>query len=81
MNYVSTHLLLKTSCIAKAILRLLLLILTFELIYIENSLAETGDQLIISGNLVNIRTAPSIDSETATKLPRGEKHIEVQRKG
>lgn len=58
-----------------------MLVSTFEIVHITNSFAETGDELVIIGDLVNVRTAPSINSEITAKLPRGEKLIEIQHQG
>lgn len=81
MNYIITHSLLKTSSVAKAILGLLILVLTFEFVYIENSLAGTGNTLVISGSIVNVRTAPTTDSEAPIRLRRGHQVVEIQRQG
>ena len=51
------------------------------LVQVGNSFAGTGDELVITGDIVNFRTAPSINAEITAKLPRGSKLIEIQRQG
>ena len=58
-----------------------LLLSAFLLGYLANSFASPGDSLVISGDLVNFRTAPSTNSAISTKLPRGTRLIEIQRQG
>ena len=48
---------------------------------ISNSHAAAGDQLIITGNIVNLRTAPSTDATTPIKLLKDRQVIEIQREG
>ncbi len=48
---------------------------------ISNSYAAAGDQLIITGNIVNLRTAPSTDAASPLKLLKDRKVIEIQRQG
>ena len=47
----------------------------------SNSYAATGDQLIITGDVVNLRTAPSTDAATPIKLLKDRQVIEIQRQG
>jgi uncharacterized protein YgiM (DUF1202 family) len=56
-----------------------LLFATLLLFYLPNSFADSGDELVINGDLVNFRAAPSSKSKIITKLPRGSKLIEIQR--
>ena len=44
-----------------------------------NTYAATGDELIISGDIVNLRIAPSTDATSPIKLLKGKKVIEIQR--
>lgn len=60
---------------------MLLLVLACGILAISNSHAAAGDQLIITGNIVNIRTAPSTDAALAIKLSKDRKVIEIQRQG
>ena len=46
---------------------------------ISNSFAAMGDTLIITGDIVNLRTAPSTDADTPIKLLKDQKVIEIQR--
>ncbi|GJM04458.1 MAG: hypothetical protein DHS20C09_04490 [marine bacterium B5-7] len=48
---------------------------------INHSHAATGDELIITGNIVNLRTAPSTDAYSPIKLSKDRKVIEIQRQG
>ncbi|MFT5396484.1 MAG: hypothetical protein ACI85N_001683 [Gammaproteobacteria bacterium] len=48
---------------------------------ISSSHAATGDQLIITGNIVNLRAAPSTDAASPIKLLKDRKVIEIQRQG
>lgn len=47
--------------------------------FIANSYAEPGDELVVTGSIVNLRTAASTASEAALKLLQGRKVIEIQR--
>jgi Bacterial SH3 domain len=58
-----------------------LLVLLCCSINIPNSVAETGDALIITGDIVNLRTAPSTDAASPIKLLKDRKVIEIQRQG
>lgn len=59
-----------------------IIILIFACCFIlNNSLAEEGDDLIIIGDIVNLRTGPASDSEVALKLVKDRKLIEIQRQG
>lgn len=48
---------------------------------VSHSLAANGDALIITGNIVNLRTAPSTDAASPIKLLKDRKVIEIQRQG
>jgi len=48
---------------------------------ISNSQAAAGDKLIITGNIVNLRAAPSTDAASPIKLLKDRKVIEIQRQG
>ena len=48
---------------------------------VSNSFAETGDELVITGSIVNLRTAPSNTSNVAIKLLKDKKVSELQRNG
>lgn len=43
--------------------------------------AESGDELVITENIVNLRSGPSIETEALAKLALGHKLIELQRNG
>ena len=49
------------------------------LFFITSSFADTGDELIITGDIVNLRTGPSSDADAPIKLLQGRKVIEIQR--
>lgn len=51
------------------------------LIAMQSSLAEPGDELIISSEIVNLRSAPSTQAEVPIKLTKNKKVIEIQRQG
>ena len=57
----------------------LFIILTFGFLFIVNSFAEMGDELVITGDIVNLRTGPSIDTNAPIKLLKDHKVIEIQR--
>jgi len=60
---------------------MLLLVIACGSVAISNSYAATGDQLIITGDIVNLRTAPSTDAASPIKLLKDRKLIEIQRQG
>jgi hypothetical protein len=43
--------------------------------------AETGDYLYVKGDVVNMRSEPSTESNVIVKLRRGHRLIEIQKKG
>jgi SH3-like domain-containing protein len=53
--------------------------IVFQTITVE-CIADTGDVLIITGEIVNVRSAPSTESEIIIKLSKDRKVIEIQRK-
>ena len=57
----------------------LFIILTFGFLIIVNSFADIGDELVITGDIVNIRIGPSIDTDAMIKLLKDHKVIEIQR--
>ncbi len=50
----------------------------FCLMLINTTYADTGDELIVTGDIVNFRAAPSIDAEVLIKLEKDNKVIEIQ---
>ena len=56
-----------------------ILILFCCLISSNNSVAATGDELIITGNIVNLRAAPSTNAEPLIKLLKDRKVTEIRR--
>ena len=60
---------------------MLLLVLACGSVSVSNSHAATGDQLIITGDIVNLRTAPSTDAASSIKLLKDRQVIEIQRQG
>ena len=62
-------------------LRLRVHLFSFCLFFITSSFADTGDELIITGDIVNLRTGPSSYTEAPIKLSQGRKVIEIQRNG
>jgi uncharacterized protein YgiM (DUF1202 family) len=58
-------------------LRIVLFVFCF--LVTASSFAATGDELIITGDIVNLRTGPSADAEAPIKLLQGRKVIEIQR--
>jgi len=46
---------------------------------LSSSLAATGDKLIITGDIVNLRTGPSTNAAAAIKLLKNHKVTEIQR--
>jgi len=63
------------------IIQTLLLFFLCGSVSISHSHAAAGDQLIITRNIVNLRTAPSIDATLLIKLKKDRKVIEIQRQG
>ena len=61
--------------------QILLLVLACESVSISNSHAAAGDKLIITGSIVNLRTAPSTDAASPIKLLKDREVIEIQRQG
>ncbi len=53
----------------------------FCLILISTTYADTGDELIVTGDIVNLRAAPSINAEVLIKLVKDKKVIELQQLG
>lgn len=62
-----------------SIIRLLLFIVVFCSSHISNSLAATGDELIVIESLVNVRAGPTTDAESLIRLSEGRKVTEIQR--
>jgi hypothetical protein len=60
---------------------MLFLLIACGSVSIGNSHAAAGDQLIITGDIVNLRTAPSIDAASPIKLLKDRQVIEIQRQG
>lgn len=56
-----------------------LLVLVCCFLLIGNSFATMGDTLVITGDIVNVRTAPSTEADTPIKLSKGQKVIEIRR--
>ncbi|MCG8324634.1 MAG: SH3 domain-containing protein [Thiotrichales bacterium] len=48
---------------------------------VSMSHAESGDELVITAYIVNLRSGPSIETEALAKLALGRKLIELQRNG
>jgi uncharacterized protein YgiM (DUF1202 family) len=60
---------------------LMLFIIVFAIGYTANSVAAAGDELIVIESLVNVRSAPSNDSEPLLRLKQDRKVTEIQRQG
>lgn len=56
-----------------------LLIMLLCLLFPLQSLAENGDKLVVIESLVNVRAAPTADSESLLKLKKGRNVIEMGR--
>ncbi len=54
-------------------------ILSFCISYTNNSIAVTGDKLIIIGDIVNIRAEPSSNADSLIKLLKDREVTEIQR--
>lgn len=67
--------------IKNRIIQTLLLVFASGSVSISNSHAAAGDQLIITGNIVNLRTAPSTDAASPIKLLKDQKVTEIHRQG
>ncbi len=48
-------------------------------LFITNIFAENGDELTITGDIVNLRSDPASDTDALIKLLKGRKVIEIQR--
>lgn len=58
-----------------------LLLSTLLSVYLVNGFASPDDELVITGDLVNFRSAASSNSAVTTKLPRASKLVEIQPQG
>lgn len=67
--------------IKNRITQTLLLVFACGSLSISNSHAAAGDHLIITGDIVNLRTAPSTDASSPIKLLKDRKVVEIQRQG
>ncbi|HIF50892.1 MAG TPA: SH3 domain-containing protein [Thiotrichaceae bacterium] len=64
----------------ETLLRYFLIVVFFIVISItSNSFATVGEQLIIIGDIVNVRAAPSTNSDTLIKLLKDREVTEIQR--
>lgn len=50
-------------------------------LWVCQAVAEPGDALIVTGNLVNVRSGPSLDDPVIMRLEQGRKLVEVRREG
>ena len=48
---------------------------------VQHSLAATGDKLIVTSEIINLRAAPSTDAAVLIKLIKNKRVIEIQRQG
>lgn len=63
------------------IIQKLLTAIVYGCIFVTNANAATGEQLIITANIVNLRAAPTTQASVLIKLLKDRKVIEVQRQG
>ncbi len=63
------------------IIQTFLIVFAYGSTPISNSHAVAGDKLIITGSIVNLRTAPSTDAASPIKLLKDRIVIEIQRQG
>ncbi|GEM_PF-1415351 len=68
-----------TSDIPSLAVCLSILIHLLCLLYTSNSVAVAGDELIVTGSVVNLRAAPTTSADTRIKLLKDRKVTEIQR--
>ena len=51
------------------------------LIYPWHTMAAPGDELVVTGGLVNVRSAPSLDAPVVMRLAKGRMLTEISREG